>query len=233
MTRQYQKEIDKVKKMILQLTAMVEETLQASVKATIERNTELARRVITADEEIDQFEVEIEEECLKLLALYQPVAIDLRYVVAVLKINNDLERIGDLAVNIAKRALDIFQSGEAVEVPFDLNAMLSRTLRMVKRSSDSLVNLDTELARDVREADDEIDRLHRMAFEVTQEQIREHPEGVESYISYLGMSRNLERIADHATNIAEDVIYMVEGEIVRHQGAENDEESHSARPSNR
>jgi len=222
MTRQYQKQIDKVKKMILQLTAMVEETLQASVKATTERNIELAQRVIVADEEIDQFEVEIEEECLKLLALYQPVAIDLRYIVAVLKINNDLERIGDLAVNIAKRAMDVFQRGDSIEVPFDLAAMLTRTVSMVKRASDALVDLDTGLAQEVREADDEIDDLHRQAFEVTQEQIRQHPDGVESYISYLGMSRNLERIADHATNIAEDVIYMVNGDIVRHRNGEGE-----------
>lgn len=222
MTRQYQRQIDKVKKMILQLTALVEETLQASVKATTERNIELAQRVVVADAEIDQFEVEIEEECLKLLALYQPVAIDLRYIVAVLKINNDLERIGDLAVNIAKRALEVFQSGESIEVPFDLAAMLSRTVSMVKRSSDALVDLDTELAQNVRESDDEIDDLHRQAFKVTQAQIREHPERVESYISYLSMSRNLERIADHATNIAEDVIYMVNGDIVRHRNGEDE-----------
>jgi len=231
MTKQYQKQIDKLKKMILQLTAMVEETLQASVKATTERNIELAQRVVVADSEIDQFEVEIEEECLKLLALYQPVAIDLRYIVAVLKINNDLERIGDLAVNIAKRALEVFQSGEHVEVPFDLAVMLSRTVTMVKKASDSLVDLDCDLAQEVRDSDDEIDDLHREAYEVTQEQIRHNPEAVESYVSYLGMSRNLERIADHATNIAEDVIYMVNGDIVRHQHGE--EETLSPPHSNR
>jgi phosphate transport system protein len=217
MTLHFQKEIERIKKKILHLTAMVEENLSGAVRSFTDRDVQLAEDVIEGDEEIDRMEVEVEEDCLKILALHQPVAIDLRFIVAVLKINSDLERIGDLAVNIAQRARTLAQTA-VKEVPFDLSSMLNVTLGMVKRSADALVDMDTSLAYNVGKSDDQVDEYHRSAFSSIQREIRKNPEATEYFISLLTISRNLERIADHATNIAEDVIYMVDGEIVRHKG---------------
>ena len=217
MTRPFQKEIDRLKRRVLQLTAVVEDNLRASVRSVIERDADLADRVVEEDNEIDQMEVELEEECLKILALHQPVAIDLRFVIAALKINNDLERIGDLAVNIAKLLPMLLPVSER-KVPFDLPAMLQLALSMVQRSADSLVDLDVDGARAVCESDDELDDMHYEARDAVEQEIQRNPDLTGYYLSLLLISRNLERIGDHATNIAEDVIYMVEGEIIRHRG---------------
>jgi len=215
MTKHFQHELDRLRQKVLHLTAKVEENLRRSVEAVTERNVEVASRVIETDTEIDRIEVEVEEECLKILALHQPVASDLRYVIAVLKINNDLERIGDLAVNIAKRARSLDRDEPSL-VPFDLNAMLSLAVDMVRRSADALVQSDDTIAEGVCRADNELDDMHEEAYRAVKEQIGKNPALVEFYTSLLGVSRNLERIGDHATNIAEDVIYMVRGEIIRH-----------------
>ena len=160
-------------------------------------------------------EVDVEEEVLKTLALYQPVAADLRFVVAVLKINNDLERMGDLAKNIAKRVLFLTQC-ERVELPPDFRWMSAKTQAMVKQSLDALVNSDTALARKVRAADDEVDQLRSNIQKNIEQQIVHSPQQTECLMRLTSVSRHLERLADMATNICEDVIYMVEGEIVRH-----------------
>ncbi len=220
MTKHFLTQTEVLKKKILHLTAMVEDNLRDAVQSVVTRDAELASKVVATDEKIDLYEVEVEEECLKTLALYQPVAIDLRFIVAALKINNDLERIGDLATNIAERARNLIQYPPA-HVPFDLDTMLMRTMSMVKTSADALVARDATLARQVCQDDEKVDRIHRDAFDKVQKEIRSDPNLVEYYVSLLSVSRNLERIADHATNIAEDVIYMVEGEIVRHSGGEN------------
>ncbi len=216
MTRHLQREIEKIKKKILSLGAMVEERLHQAVKAIDERNSELALEVREADWEIDQMEVEVEEECLKILALHQPVAVDLRFLIAVLKINSDLERIGDLAVGIAKQG--IFLAGRAqVNIPYDFPRMASIAQGMVKRSIDALVDMNAELATDVCATDDEIDTIHRNMYQAVEAGIKDNPDNTETLIHMLAVSRHLERIADHATNIAEDVIYMVEGVITRHR----------------
>jgi phosphate transport system protein len=160
-------------------------------------------------------EVDVEEEVLKILALYQPVAADLRFVVAVLKINNDLERMGDLAGNIAKRVL-FLASCERFDLPPEVRPMAARTQSMVKESLDALVNSDVVLAQKVRESDDEVDNLRRTIEKEIEQQIAQHPERTDCLMRLSSVARHLERIADMATNIAEDVIYMVEGEIVRH-----------------
>ena len=219
MTKRFTNEIDKLKKKIIQLTSMVEGNLQKAVKAVSDFDTQLAESVIEYDNQIDSFEVEVEEECLKILALHQPVAADLRYVIASLKINNDLERIGDLAVNIAKRTISIKKHSN-MHLPFDLSGMLELTVKAVKRSSEALINNDSQLARQVCVDDDVIDDLHKSSINVLKEKIKQDPSLIDYYISMLNVSRNLERIADHATNIAEDVIYNVEGEIVRHKGVD-------------
>jgi len=215
-TRHFQNEIDRLKKKILHLAALVEESLRLAVRAVSDRSVEIADRVIDGDPVIDSLEIEVEEDCLKILALHQPVAADLRYVVAVLKINNDLERIADLAVNIAERARDQARCAH-MAVAFDLTAMLDRAVTMVRKSVDSLVAQDTDMAREVRLEDDVIDEMHRAMFHMIQQLLRENPDKVEYLVCLLSVSRNLERIADHATNIAEDVVYMIEGVIVRHR----------------
>ncbi len=209
-------EIDKLKKMVLGLSAMVEESVQRAVKSLDLRDEQLARRVIDHDIDIDRREVDVEEECLKILALHQPVAIDLRLIIAVLKINNDLERIGDLAVNIAERAA-FLATQERLPIMFRFTLMAEKAQGMLHQSLDALVNLDAGLAREVCAKDDEVDAMNREAYLLVQEGIRRHPERLETLIHMLSASRHLERIADHATNIAEDVIYMCEGEIVRHR----------------
>ena len=174
--------------------------------------------MIDRDAEIDQFEVDVEEEGLKILALHQPVAIDLRFIIAVIKINNDLERIGDLAVNIAERTL-LLASQPPVAIAFDFNGLSAKAQTMLKKSLDALVNLDAGLARQVCAMDDDVDAINRNMYEQVRDAIRRHPEHTDAMIAHLTVSRCLERIADHATNIAEDVIYMTRGDIVRHQRA--------------
>jgi phosphate transport system protein len=156
---------------------------------------------------------------LKILALHQPVAIDLRFIVTVLKINNDLERIGDLAVNIAERA--VFLAGQPnFSISTNLVDMAHNARSMLKDSLDALVNLDAELADKVCANDDIVDGLHRQMYLKVQEAILKNPEQISSLIQLLSASRHLERISDHTTNIAEDVIYMIEGQIARHRTKE-------------
>ncbi len=210
-----QRQIDHVKNMILALAANVEQSVHKAIDAVRNRDVRLAQEVIDHDAVIDQAEIDVEEECLHTLALYQPFAFDLRFIVAVLKINNDLERIGDMAVNIAERAVFLCTQ-ERLDVPFRLREMAEKAQAMLKKSLDALVNLDTHLALAVCAADDEVDALYVEMYERVREGILSQQENVDSLLNILSVSRYLERIADHATNIAEDVIYMIEGEIVRH-----------------
>lgn len=216
MPQHLRREIENLKKKILALGTRTEEAVRRATFSIQERNRELAIQVIENDYEIDQYEVEIEEDCLKILALHQPVAIDLRFIVAVLKINNDLERIGDLAVNIAERA-EFLATREPVGVSLDFVTMADKAQMMLKMSLDALVNLSIETAQQVRSSDDEIDFLNRQMYLKVQQAILDKPDRIESLVHLLSVSRHLERIADHATNIAEDVIYMIQGQIVRHQ----------------
>ncbi len=209
-------EIEKLKKMLLALCAQVEEQLWNAVKSLKERDMELARRVIDTDYEIDQNEVVIEEECLKILALHQPVAIDLRFIVTAFKINSDLERIGDLSVNIAERS-EFLAHHEPVTAPFNFELMVEKTQTMLHKSIDALVNMDIQTAYSVCAMDDQVDALNREMYDLVKQSILAQPDHIESLIHLLSVSRHLERIGDHATNIAEDVIYMVEGRIIRHK----------------
>lgn len=209
------REVDRLKRKLLALSAYVEESVQRAVKAVSERDEKLAQRVIDTDFEIDEMEVDVEEDCLKILALHQPVAIDLRFIIAVLKINNDLERIGDLAVNIAERAVSLSKR-EKINSPFDFQTMAARVQKMLQKALDALVNGDAKLAREVLVSDDEIDEMNRQMYDSIKMGIRQDPGNVDTLIQVLAISRNLERIADHTSNIAEDVIYMVDGDIIRH-----------------
>ena len=209
------REVDRLKRKLLALSAYVEESVQRAVKAVSERDEKLAQRVIDTDFEIDEMEVDVEEDCLKILALHQPVAIDLRFIIAVLKINNDLERIGDLAVNIAERAVSLSKR-DKINSPFDFQTMAERVQKMLQKALDALLNADAKLAREVLVSDDEIDEMNRQMYDSIKMGIRQDPDNVDTLIQVLAISRNLERIADHTSNIAEDVIYMVAGDIIRH-----------------
>jgi phosphate transport system protein len=215
MSKRFRKELENIKKRILTLSSLVEERVQQASRAVENIDAELAQRIIKADYEIDEMEVEIEEECLKVLALHQPVAVDLRFIIAVIKINNELERIGDQAVNIAQR-VEIIAKRPKPPFMFDYAEMGQKAQRMLKMSLDALVNLDVDLAYKVITLDDEVDRIKKEAYDQIKQAIKDLPERVGYYINLLLISRHLERLADHATNIAEEVIYLVEGEIYRH-----------------
>jgi phosphate transport system protein len=219
MTKHFQNELERLKKKLLTLSAIVEESVEKAVRSISNRDVQLAKEVIENDRSIDLLEVEVEEECLKVLALHQPVAVDLRFVVAVLKINNDLERIGDLAVNIAERSSYLGQK-EPIEMPFDFATMEKKTRLMLEKSIDSLIQMNLQIAREVGASDDEIDAINREMYDQVAKGIRNSPDQADRLIHCLSISRHLERIADYATNIAEDVIYMIEGQIVRHQPEE-------------
>ncbi len=209
------RDIEDLKRKMLVLGGLVEDALHKSVKAILDRDIAVADEIIRGDRRIDEMEVELEEDCLKVLSLHQPVAGDLRIIIAILKINNDLERIGDLAVHVAERAIDL--AGRApIEFPFDFVDMTTRSRDMLKQSLDALVRQDSDLARSVCAADDEVDAIRRQAFARVEDGIKERPEEVESLLDFLSVSRGLERVADHATNIAEDVIYTFKGDIIRH-----------------
>ncbi len=215
MAKHLQREIEKLKKRILSVGGMVEDRLQKVIKAIELKDTAVAANIIRTDFEIDEAEVEIEEECLKLLALYQPVAIDLRFIIASLKINNDLERIGDEAVNIAQRIL-ILSETSYDPICLTYNEMAEKSGLMMRKSIDSLVRLDLDLAFKVIKMDDEVDEMDYQIHNTVMDNIRHNPEHVEYLANFLFISRHLERIADHATNIAEEVVYLIEGEIIRH-----------------
>ena len=217
MTLHFQREVEKLKKMLLNEAAMIENGLQKALVALRNRDENLAIEVKNYDDEIDTMEIEIEEEALKILALHQPVAIDLRFIVSVIKINNDLERIGDLTSNIAARTAEIIDFPH-LPIPENIEKMADVVLVMVKESLDSLVNLDVHLAQKVCEDDETVDNLHKRTYELVAEKVKTEPSYIKFYLKMLGISRYLERIADHSTNIAEDVMYMVEGKISRHGG---------------
>jgi phosphate transport system protein len=216
MTKHLQRDLDQLQRNILSLAGAVEEAIYKAIQALQNRDVELAQQVILGDDPIDTQENRVEEECLKILALHQPVAKDLRQIATVFMINTDLERMADLAVDIAERAVALTK-GPVVKVPEKLQRMTDLTTSMVRQALDSFVNLDSLHARRVCRFDDEVDRFNSEIIQELVAMMRRSPELIEPGLSLFSATRHLERIADHATNIAEDVIYLVEGEIVRHR----------------
>ncbi len=216
MARHLHDEIATLKRFILELGTLAEESMLRALQSVKEGSRDLAAKVKNDDDRIDQMELEVEEECLKILALHQPVAGDLRYIVAVLKINNELERIGDLAVNIAERSLHLHEV-KKYAIPYDFGTMHEKVRTMMRLSLDSLVYYDLDMARRVLEIDDEVDAINRDMYSRVKERIREDLGSLDSMLDYLSISKYLERIADHLENVAEDVVYMIEGRIVRHK----------------
>lgn len=206
------------------LFGIVEQMIDKAVRALCEQKVELADEVIATDHDVNQAEVEIEEDCLKILALHQPVAADLRRVASVFKINSDLERIADLACNIAERARCMHQH-PYFPIPDELPVMAKQASKMVRMSLDSFVEGDVSLAKKVIQMDAAVDGANLLVIEELQELMKQDRGLVEAALHCFSASRHLERIADHAENIAEDVIYFVDGEIIRHRHDHQDDPS--------
>jgi phosphate transport system protein len=215
MSKHLERDLTNLQQHILTMAGSVEEAIYLGIRALRERDRTIAERVIEGDSAIDQEENYVENECLKMLALHQPVATDLRRIIAALKINTELERMADLAVNIAERAAALARL-PPVAVPEQVQHMADLASAMVRQSLDAFVNLDPRQGRRVIRLDEEVDRCNREIIDLLIRDMQRSPEAISSGVSLFSAVRHLERIADHATNIAEDVVYLVEGEIVRH-----------------
>jgi len=215
MSRHFHEELDALKQTLLAMGGLVEDQIRRVMRALIDRDGPQAQEVIERDRQVNAWDVEIDEKCVELLALHQPTAIDLRFITTTLKIVTDLERIGDQAVNIAQRALELNREPQ-LKPYVDLPRMAEKAQRMVKESLDAFVSRDTELARKVRGEDAEVDGLKEQIFRELLTFMMEDPKTIPRAIRLILISRFLERTADHATNIAEMVIYMVESKMVRH-----------------
>ncbi|MBL6725537.1 MAG: phosphate signaling complex protein PhoU [Rubripirellula sp.] len=216
MTKLLERELQGLRSSLVEQFGIVEQMIEHSVRSLMERNSDLADEVIQGDEDVDAREIRIEEECLKLLALHQPLATDMRWLVTVVKTNSELERMADLACNIAERAksLDLYP---LYPVPAEIEEMVAISTKMVKDALDAFVEHDPKKAVQVIHEDDRMDSLNRTVIQQIQDTMRQSPEDVDPALHCFSASRHLERISDLATNIAEDVIYLVDGNIVRHQ----------------
>jgi phosphate transport system protein len=215
MQRHFHEELDALKQTLLAMGGLVEDQIRRVMVALLERNSDLAREVIERDRQVNAYDVEIDEKCVELLALYQPTAGDLRFITTAMKIVTDLERIGDQAVNIAQRALELNEEPQ-LKPYIDLPRMAEKAQRMVKESLDAYVGRDTELARRVCAEDAEVDALKEQIFRELLTFMMGDARTIPRAIRLVLISRFLERVADHATNIAEMVVYMVESKMVRH-----------------
>ena len=214
MHRHFDEELQQLKEKLLRMSGLVEEVINTSVKALIDRDAVLAQKAVQADKAIDMFEIEIDELSLRLLALYQPQAGDLRFITSSTKINNDLERIGDLGVNIAQRTLDLLKNPPFQSLS-DITEMAKAAQSMLKDSLNAFVNKDSSLAEAVCKRDDVVDNLNKVIFKKVLMN-KPHDAEVERAIDLVLVAKNLERIADHSTNICEEVIYMIEGKNIKH-----------------
>ena len=221
-SREYERELQEIKNGLLYLGAMTERAIDRSVKALLERDSDLARQVISDDNQIDKIDVEIEEKCIRLLALRQPAARDLRFITTAIKINGHLERIGDMASNIAEKAI-ILNEVPQIKPYIDLPRMADIARSMIKESLDSLVHENVELAKKVREEDDTIDQLNEQIFRELFTFMLEDPRKIHASLYIMQISKSLERISDHAAGIADMVVYMVTGKSVRHKSSSSSE----------
>ena len=216
MSQHLRRDLEALEKRLLFVAGQAEEAVRRSITALPEQRMDLAERVIEGDREFDRREVELEEECLKALALHHPVASDLRFIAACLKINNDLERVADLAVNIAERAVSL-AARESIPAPARFREMMETTTRMLRDAIDAFVRGEAAAARLICERDDEVDGANRLIIGQMLDTMHQDPSTIDQAMQIISVSKNLERIADHATNIAEDVVYLVEGAIIRHR----------------
>ncbi len=215
MERHFDEELNRLKEKLLRMASLVEESISRAMKALVDRNPDLAAEVIKHDEEVNMLEIEIDELCLKLLALMQPIAVDLRFITSAMKIGNDLERMGDQAVNIAERTLELLKQPQLKPL-IDIPRMSTLAQKMVKDSLDAFVNKDAHLARDVCARDDQVDNINDQVFRELLTYMMEDASTITRAVDLILIGRHLERIADHATNIGEDVVYIVEGKTIKH-----------------
>ena len=220
MPRHFHEELEALKQTLLAMGGLVEDQIRRVMRALMERDDALAQDVIDRDRQVNAYDVEVDETCVNLLALYQPAAGDLRSITTAMKIVTDLERIGDQAVNIAQRALELNREPQ-LKPYIDLPRMAERAQAMVKDSLDAFVTRDTELARRVCAADAEVDALKEQIFRELLTFMLQDPHTIEPSLDLILVSRHLERIGDHATNVAEDVIFMVSARDVRHHAPES------------
>ncbi len=218
MRSRFQQGLDDLKEKLLRMGGLAEQAIDRAAEAYRTRDSKFCQMVLTGENAINEAEREIDELALDLLAMQQPMAIDLRFILAVLKINADLERVGDQAVNIAERVLDLISEPQ-VELPVDIPRMASSASIMVQRALESFLDGKAEIAETVLQMDGIVDRMKDEAFVVLVQKMQSQPEVTRPALNVLLIARNLERIADHATNIAEDVIFWVRGADVRHGGA--------------
>lgn len=212
----FEDELQALKQRLLHMGALVEERVHDAVLALMERRLDRAERIAGADREVNDLQIEIDDRCLKLLALQQPMATDLRLITAAMKINSELERIGDQAVNIAQNVAALLRY-PPVKPQIDIARMAEITQQMTRDSLDAFVGRDPALARDVLKRDDQVDSLKDHVFRVLLTYMMADPGTIERCLALILISRNLERIADHATNIAEDVVFLVEARDIRHR----------------
>jgi phosphate transport system protein len=222
MERHFDEELKELKGKLLQMASLAEESIAKSVKALVERDKSLAEEVINSDEAINFLEIDVDEISLRLLALRQPIATDLRFITSALKINSDLERIGDLSVNIAQRALDLLEQ-PLLKPLIDIPRMAQLAQKMVKDSLDAFVNRDADMALDVCRRDDAVDQLNHQIFRELLTYMIQDPKTITRSVDLILIGRHLERIADHATNIAEDVVFMVKGKTIKHHIADKEQ----------
>jgi phosphate transport system protein len=215
MQRHFDEELKNLKEKILRMGAMVEEQIANAIKSLVERDSDLARRVIANDHRVNAMDVEIDEDCLRLIALHQPMAGDLRFLTTAMKISTELERMSDLAENISERAVELNEEPQ-IKPYIDIPRMAVHAQRMVKESLDAFVNRDADLARKVCADDDFVDDLNHQIFRELLSFMIEDPRAISRAIRISFISKYIERISDHATNVAELVVYLVEGKIIRH-----------------
>jgi phosphate transport system protein len=215
MRTKFQQGLDELKQKLLEMGGMAESAVEMATGAYLRRDASLCEKVFSREKEINAFERRIDELALDLLAMQQPMAIDLRFVVAVLKINADLERVGDQAVNIAQRTLDLLKVSP-LDVPVDIGRMASTVSTMVRRALESFLSAHADVAEAILEMDNIVDRMKDDAFITLVQKMKSDPAQAQQYLDVLLITRQLERVADHATNIAEDVIFWVRGADVRH-----------------
>lgn len=215
MQRHFDEELKSVKDRILRMGALVEEQIANAIKSLVERNSELAREVIVSDHRVNALDVEIDEECLRLIALHQPMARDLRFLTTAMKISTELERMSDLAENVSERAIELNQEPQ-LKPYIDIPRMAKHAQNMVKEALDAFVNMDSKLGRKVCGDDDFMDELNAQIFRELLSFMLEDPHTTSRAVRITFISKYLERIADHATNVGELVVYMVEGKIIRH-----------------
>ncbi|HEY4009557.1 MAG TPA: phosphate signaling complex protein PhoU [Acidobacteriaceae bacterium] len=220
----FQQKLDELKERLLVMAGLVEQAIQRATEAYSSRDMDLCELVTLSEPAINRMEHEIDQLALDLLAMEQPMAVDLRFILAVIRINADLERVGDQAVNIANRVKDLGTAG-GQDLPVDIPKLAQLATAMIRKALQSFIEADTEMAESVLHLDDQVDELNRDAFRTLGAMIQQNPERTPEALNALVISRNLERVGDHATNIAEDVIFWVSGADVRHHGKFDAEES--------